>query len=97
MFGLHEEVREALAEPVNQIVDAVRLVLDQCPPELSSDILDKGILLAGGGALLRNLSERLHAETQLRVTLSGVPLTAVVLGAGQILDDAKQLAHLTIE
>lgn len=84
-----EEVREALREPVNAIVDAVRGTLDRTPPELSADIVDRGLVLAGGGALLRGLDRLLAKETGLHVTVSEDPLTAVVLGAGRFLEELK--------
>ena len=78
-----EEIRDSLLEPINQIVEAVRIALERTPPELASDIVDKGIVLAGGGALLRNLDMLLREETGLPVMLADDPLTAVVMGAGQ--------------
>jgi len=90
------EIREALAEPLRLIVRAVRETLDQIPPELSADIYDRGIALCGGGALLRNLGQRLRHETQLPVTLVEDPLSAVVLGAGKMLSDDGLLKKLSI-
>ena len=81
-----EEIREALMEPVRQIVESVRIALERTPPELASDIVGKGIVLAGGGALLRNLDVLLREETGLPVTIAADPLTAVVMGAGKVLD-----------
>lgn len=81
-----EEVRDALREPVSAIVDAVRGTLDRTPPELSADIVDRGLVLAGGGALLRGLDRLLAKETGLHVTVAEDPLTAVVLGAGRYLE-----------
>ncbi len=78
-----EEIREALLEPINAIVEAVRIALERTPPELAADIVDKGIVLAGGGALLRNLDVLLREETGLPVMLADDPLTAVVMGAGE--------------
>ena len=78
-----EEIREALLEPINAIVEAVRIALERTPPELAADIVDKGIVLTGGGALLRNLDVLLREETGLPVMLADDPLTAVVMGAGQ--------------
>ncbi|MBP1690320.1 MAG: mreB, partial [Deltaproteobacteria bacterium] len=80
-----EEIREALAETVNTIVDAVRTALERTPPELSADIIDKGILLAGGGSLLRNLDQRLREETGIPVAHCDDPVSAVVRGTGQML------------
>ena len=82
-----EEIRDSLLEPINQIVEAVRIALERTPPELASDIVDKGIVLAGGGALLRNLDVLLREETGLPVMLADDPLTAVVMGAGKVLDE----------
>lgn len=84
-----EEIRESLREPVSAIVDAVRVTLERTPPELSADIVDRGVVLAGGGALLRGLDQLLAKETGLHVTVSEDPLTAVVLGAGKFLDELK--------
>jgi len=92
-----EEVREALAETVERIIEAVRATLERCPPELSADIVDEGIVLAGGGALLGNLSERIHRETGLAVRLCESPLTAVALGAGRILDGLARTDDITFE
>jgi rod shape-determining protein MreB and related proteins len=84
-----EEVRESLREPVSAIVDGVRVTLERTPPELSADIVDRGVVLAGGGALLRGLDQLLSKETGLHVTVAEDPLTAVVLGAGKFLDELK--------
>jgi rod shape-determining protein MreB len=85
------EVREALREPVTAIVDAVRLCLEQTPPELAADIVDNGITLAGGGALLRGLDRLLNLETDLPIVVADDPLTCVVRGAGRALDDPVAL------
>lgn len=81
------EIREAIAEPVSQIVDAVKVALEKTPPELAADIRDRGIILTGGGALLRGLEARLREETSLPVILAEDPLTCVVRGTGKVLDD----------
>jgi rod shape-determining protein MreB len=81
------EVREALVEPVDAIVEAVKLFLEVTPPELASDIVDKGIVMAGGGALLRGLDTLLREHTNLPVTVAEDPLLCVVLGTGKILED----------
>jgi len=81
------EIQEALAEPVKAIVEAVRLTLEKTPPELSADILDRGIILTGGGALLKGLDERLREETNLPVSVAEDPLTCVVKGTGKVLDN----------
>jgi rod shape-determining protein MreB len=88
-----QECRHALAEPVQAIVDAVRDTLDRTPPELSSDILTSGILLAGGGALLHGLVHRLHEETQMPTYLADSALTCVAEGAGQALEEFEVLAR----
>ncbi len=84
-----EEIREALREPVSSIVDAVRVTLERTPPELSADIVDRGVVLAGGGALLRGLDQLLAKETGLHVTVAEDPLTCVVLGTGKFLEELK--------
>ena len=80
------DIREALSEPIRLIVQAVRDALERVPPELSADIFDRGVVLTGGGALLRNLDKRLRDETGLPVLVAENPLTSVVLGAGQDAD-----------
>ena len=85
------EIREALAETVNVIVDAVRVALERTPPELSADIVDRGIVLTGGGALLKNLDKRLREETGLPLAMAEDPLSSVVLGAGKMLSDFNLL------
>jgi len=82
-----EEVMEAIAEPVNTIVEAVKSSLEKTPPELASDIVDRGIVLSGGGALLKNLDILLREETGLPIVMAESPLTAVVLGSGKALDE----------
>ena len=91
-----EEIRDSLLEPINQIVEAVRFSLERIPPELASDILDRGIVLAGGGALLRNLDILLKEETGLPVMLADDPLTAVVMGAGKALDEISLLREVAL-
>ncbi len=81
-----DEVRHALEEPANQIVDAIKSTLDKTPPELAADIMDRGIVLAGGGALLSGLDERLRHETQMPVQLAESPLTCVAVGSGRSLE-----------
>jgi rod shape-determining protein MreB len=92
-----EEIRDSLLEPINQIVEAVRIALERTPPELASDIVDKGIVLAGGGALLRNLDVLLREETGLPIMLADDPLTAVVMGAGRALDEINLLREISIQ
>jgi rod shape-determining protein MreB and related proteins len=91
------EIREALAEPVRQMVQAVRDALERIPPELSADVCDRGIVLSGGGALLQRLDERLRQETGLPVQVAEDPLSAVVLGAGKMLSDFNLLRKISIE
>ena len=90
------EVREALAEQISSIVEAVRMALERTPPELSADIMDKGIVLSGGGAMIRNLDERLRDETGLPVVLADDPLCSVVLGTGRLLEDIELLRKVSI-
>jgi rod shape-determining protein MreB len=82
-----EEIRQALEEPLAQIIDAVKETLDRTPPELSSDIMDRGIMLAGGGSLLQGLDERLREETQMPCHLAESPLTCVAVGSGRSLEE----------
>ena len=91
-----EEIRESIVEPINAIVEAVRIGLERTPPELASDIVDKGIVLAGGGALLRNLDTLLRDQTGLPVMLADEPLEAVVMGAGKVLDELSLLRDIAI-
>lgn len=86
-----EEIRDALLEPINQIVDVVKMALEKTPPELSSDIVDRGIAMAGGGSLLRHLDKLISEETGLPVTLVEDPLAAVVIGSGLVLDQLDML------
>lgn len=90
-----EEIREALTEPVNAILDAVRVALERTPPELAADIVDKGIMLTGGGALLHNLDALMRHETGLPITVVEDPLTCVVRGSGMVLDNLKLLRQVT--
>ena len=82
-----DEVRESLADPVAQILNGIKQALENTPPELSADIVDKGIVLAGGGALLKGMDVFLREETSLPIIIAEDPLTCVVLGAGKVLDD----------
>src|ERR1019366_10053148 len=91
-----EEIREALMEPVRQVVESVRIALERTSPELASDIVDKGIVLAGGGVLLRNLDVLLREETGLPVMVSDDPISAVVLGSGKALDHMELLKEVPI-
>ena len=95
---IHEdEVREALGEPVAAIVEAVKMTLERTPPELAADIADKGIVLSGGGALLRHLDILIREETGLPVIVSDDPMCAVVLGSGKVLDEIDLLRLVTIK
>ena len=91
-----DEIREALMEPINAIVDAVLLALERTPPELAADIVDKGIVLTGGGALLKSLDVLLREETGLPVMVADDPISAVVLGSGKALDHMDLLREVTI-
>ena len=92
-----EEIREALSECVGTIVNAVRVALERTPPELSADIVDKGIVITGGGSMLRNLDKRIREETSLPVTLADDPLSSVVLGTGRMLSDFGLLKKISID
>ena len=89
------EIREALSEPINGIVEAVKVTLERTPPELAGDIADRGIVLAGGGALLKNLDVLLREETGLPVFLAEDPLSSVVIGAGKALEELDILRQVT--
>ena len=91
-----EEIREALSECVGTIINAIRVALERTPPELSGDIVDKGIVLTGGGSMLRNLDKRIREETGLPVTLANDPLSSVVLGTGRMLSDFSLLRKISI-
>ena len=86
-----EEIRQALEEPLSQIIDAVKETLDRTPPELASDIMDRGIMLAGGGSLLQGLDERLREETQMPAHLAESPLTCVAVGSGRSLEEFEAI------
>lgn len=90
------EIREAVADCVTAIVGAVRTALEKTPPELSADISEKGIILTGGGSLLRNLDERIHHETGMPVLLAEEPLASVVLGTGKMLENFKLLRKMAL-
>lgn len=91
-----DEVREALNEPVSAIIDAVRVALERTPPELAADIVDKGIVLAGGGAQLQNLDVLLREETHLPVMIAEDPTTCVVVGTGRVLDQLELLKAVAV-
>ncbi len=96
MEVISDEIREAMSEPVNTIVEAVRISLERTPPELAADIVDKGIVLAGGGAHLKNLDILLREETGLPVVVAEDPLSCVVLGSGAVLDQLDLLRQVAI-
>ena len=89
-----QEVREALMEPIKTIVESVRITLERCPPELASDLVDRGLMLAGGGALLRGLDQLLMKETGLPVHVAEDPLSAVAEGTGKVLNEIKFLRQV---
>jgi len=89
-----QEVREALLEPISTIVESVRVTLERCPPELSADLVDRGLVLAGGGALLRGLDKLLQEETGLPVHVAEDPLSAVAEGTGRALTEIKFLRQV---
>ncbi len=88
------QIAEALAEPVGAIIEAVKVALEATPPELAADIVDKGIVLTGGGALLANLDQVLRDETGLPVSIADDPLSCVALGTGQALENYKAMRHV---
>ena len=91
-----EEIRRAIDEPLNVIVDAVKTTLDKCPPELAGDVMDRGIALTGGGALLRGMDDRLREETGLPVHLADNPLESVALGTGKCVEDFEALGQVLL-
>jgi rod shape-determining protein MreB len=90
------EVKEALTEPLNDIVDAVRITLEKTPPELASDIVDKGIVMTGGGSLLKNIDVLLRNAVNLPITIVDDPLSTVVMGSGKLLDDGDLLMEVAL-
>ncbi|PIU45861.1 MAG: rod shape-determining protein [Ignavibacteriales bacterium CG07_land_8_20_14_0_80_59_12] len=92
-----EEIREALNEPITTVIDIVRLTLEQTPPELAADILDRGIMLTGGGALLKGLDERLRLETTLPVHVAEQPIFAVVCGTGTVLENLAKYSNVLLK
>ncbi len=91
-----DEIREALIEPINQIIEMIRVALEKTPPELSADIMERGITLTGGGALLRNFDKCISTETGLPVVLVDDPISAVVLGSGAVLDQLELLKDVIL-
>ena len=92
-----QEIREALNDPINTIIEAVKLSLERTPPELASDILDRGIILTGGGALLKGLDVRLREETSMAIHVAEDPLLCVVNGCGKILDHPEQYEKVLLK
>lgn len=90
------EVRQALEEPLQDIVDAVRTTLDKTPPELAGDIMDRGLVLTGGGALLRGLDERLRHESGMPVHVAADPLHSVAIGAGRCVEEFDALQQVLV-
>ena len=91
------QIAEAVAEPISQIVDAVKVALEQTPPELAADMVDKGVVLTGGGGLMRNLDKNLRKMTGLPVLIAEDPLTCVVLGTGRCLEEFSTYRGILIE
>jgi rod shape-determining protein MreB and related proteins len=91
-----EEIRRAIEEPLSVIIDAVKTTLDKCPPELAGDVMDRGIALTGGGALLRGLDERLREETGMPIHLADNPLDSVALGTGKCVEDFDTLQQVLV-
>jgi rod shape-determining protein MreB len=91
-----DEVRRAIDEPINLIIDAVKSTLDKCPPELAGDVMDRGIALTGGGALLRGLDQRIREETGMPVHIADSPLDSVVLGTGKCVEDFDTLRQVLV-
>jgi rod shape-determining protein MreB len=91
-----QEIRKAIEEPISLIIDAVKSTLDKCPPELAGDVMDRGIALTGGGALLRGLDQRLREETGMPVNIADSPLESVVLGTGKCVEDFDTLRQVLV-
>ena len=92
-----QELRESLEGVASTIINAIKVSLEKTPPELSADIIDRGIILTGGGALLKNMDKRIQEETKLPVFITDDPLTTVVLGAGKMLDNLDLLKKMSLE
>jgi len=91
-----EEIRKAIEEPVNSIIDAVKATLDKCPPELSGDVMDRGIVITGGGALLKGMDERLRHETGMPIHITDRPLDSVAMGSGKCVEEFEALQQVLI-
>ena len=92
-----DQIRGALEDPLSQVLDAIRITLERTPPELSADIIDQGITLTGGGALLRGLDKLIHNETGMPVQIAENPLDCVAMGAGMVLDNIDKLTDVLSE
>ena len=90
------QIADALSDPIKQIVDGVKMALEQAPPELAADIVEKGIVLTGGGALLREVDTVLREATGLPISIAEEPLSCVVVGTGRCLEELKTLRHVLI-
>lgn len=90
------EIRAALEEPINSIVDSIKFTLEKTPPELAADVMEKGIMLTGGGAMLKGLDQLIHDETGIHVNISEHPLDCVVLGTGRVLDEIETLKNVLV-
>ena len=88
------EIREAMADPLNQIVESIKRTLERTPPELAADIVERGIMLAGGGALIRGISDLVTKETGILTHIAEQPLLCVVNGCGEVLDDFRKLKRI---
>ena len=88
------EIRQAISDPVKAIVEAIRIALERTPPELAGDIVDKGIVMSGGGAMLKNIDVLIKETSRLPVSVAGNPTTAVCEGAGKALDEVKLLREI---
>jgi rod shape-determining protein MreB len=91
-----EEIREALKEPINSVVDSIKLTLEKTPPELASDVMERGIMLAGGGALLKGLDRLISEETGIPVFIAEQPIDCVVLGTGKVLEELDTLSNVLL-
>jgi rod shape-determining protein MreB len=91
-----EEIRKTISEQINAILEIIKITLEQTPPELAGDIVDRGIVLTGGGALLKNIDKLLMEETGLPITITENPLSAVVLGSGKVIESIEILKQVTI-
>jgi len=91
------QVNDALMDPLSEVVDAVRTALEKTPPELASDIVDNGIILTGGGALLKNLDVRLREDTSMAIHIADDPLTCVARGCGNILNDPERFEKVLLK